>query len=107
MAKKNFKSNLGGREYLNVINTGKETEVKAKDKKQVSATSKKASVKPSYKPQTLKIREDVSTASQALAWWERASFQSFFTKVLESHIESLDPRELNDIIDKYKKHKNK
>jgi len=105
MAKKNFKGNLGGREYLNVINTGKEEATTEKSKK--TEVTKKTSTKPKYKPHTLKIREDVWTASQALAWWERASFQDFFTKVLEAHIESLDPRELNEIIEKYKKHKNK
>ncbi|MFK7979285.1 MAG: hypothetical protein AB8G86_04850 [Saprospiraceae bacterium] len=103
MAKKNFKGNLGGREYLNVINTGKDE--KEEDKKEKPVKDKSA--KPNYKPHTLKIREDIWTASQALAWWERGSFQGFFTKVLESHIESLDPRELNDIIEKYNKHKNK
>ena len=105
MAKKNFRKDLGSREYLNVINTDKKVE--DKEKSQVSKPSKKTSTKPNYKPHTLKIREDIWTASQALAWWERASFQGFFTKVLESYMDSLDPRELNDIIEKYKKHKNK
>jgi len=113
MAKKTFKNNLGGREYLNVINTGKgkkEEKKEPKAEKQAPEPVKEKLEKPEktkYQPHTLKIRTDVWEATQALAWWERTSFQDFFTHVLESHVASLDPKELKGIIEKYKKHKKK
>lgn len=106
MAKKTFKDNLGKREYLNVINTGKK-EQKGEIEETPKKPIKQKSEKPTYQPHTLKIRTDVWEAAQALAWWERASFQGFFTKILEAHIDTFDPRELKEIVEKYKKHKKK
>lgn len=104
MAKKNFKNTLGEKKFLTVLNSAenqpKNEETKASTK--ASKTTKTAD-KLAYKPRTLKIREDVLEACQALAWWNRKSVQSFFTEVLEAHIESIDARELKEILDKYKK----